>query len=40
MPEGAALLQRSLIDSYYQAHYTAVSDIVTSLISLNNHLGP
>jgi hypothetical protein len=34
------LLHTIIKSSDYQAHFTAVFDIVTSLISLNNHLGP
>jgi len=33
----ATLLQRLLKDSDYQAHFTTAFDIVTTLISLNNH---
>jgi len=35
-----ALLHTFIKSSDYQAHFTAVFDIATSLFSLNNHLGP
>jgi len=35
-----ALLRTFIISSDCQAHFTAVYDNATSLISLNNHLGP
>ena len=35
-----ALLHTFIKSSDYQAHFTAVFDIATSLFSLNNHSGP
>ena len=34
------MLRTIIISSDYQAHFSAVYDFATSLISLNNHLGP
>ena len=38
--KAVTLLQRSLKDSDYQAHFTAAFNLLLPLISLNNHLGP